>query len=421
MDFSKFSSIYSLGSVFELFSIGLSFLFGKWLSSHVHKKAILHFKNINITSHSSFFFYLMTFMTQLVMLPIFSFGFELSSSLIQFTLLILVALMLNTLLKNSVLKIFVSFFIWSFFLLYITGLLQPVFTYLSGTSIRIGSTTLNLLGILKAIGATTILISAALAFANYLDRRLQKQKQLAISAKLILSKTVKTFLLSFSVFIGLSLFGIDLSVLSFFAGALGVGIAFSLQNILSNFFSGFILLVDRSIKPGDVISINNGQIYGVVNKLHARYVSLRTREGKEHLIPNQEIISSKLENWSYSDTQIRVETAFRVSIHSDLYLVEKLLKEIALSANRVAPKPAPTIRFRSLLDNGVDLLLRYWISDPENGISDVRSEIILKAWKAFQENGIQVPIPPREIYPGSADPQKTLDTLLNKSSQDDTI
>ena len=208
---------------------------------------------------------------------------------------------------------------------------------------------------------------------------------------------------------GFSLLGIDLSALTFFAGAIGVGIAFGLQNILSNFFCGFILIMDRSIKPGDVICLNEGKMYGIVNKLHARYVSIRTREGKEHLIPNQEIISNKLENWSYSDSNIRLEIPFKVAMSSDLNLVEKLLSEIALDTRRVLKSPAPSVRFRSLVDNSVELLLRFWIADPENGRSDIRSNIILNACQAFQENGVRVPYPPRELH-------SSLEPLLEPST-----
>lgn len=398
-----FSSIYNLNTIFELFSIGLSFVGGKILSYFVQKKTPVGLRKASAVFSSGFFFYLMTILLQILMIPIFSFGLQFSTSLIQISIIALIALMMNTLLKNSIIKIFASFFIWSLFLLHITGLMQPVITYLSNISIRFGSNSLNLLGVLKAFFVTSILVGVALSFANYLERCLERQKQLALSARLILAKSIKTLLVILALLMGISLFGIDLSIFSFFAGAIGVGIAFSLQNILSNWFSGFILLMDHSIKPGDVISINDGKVYGIVNKLHARYVSLRTREGKEHLIPNQFIIANKLENWSYSDPHIRVEISFRVSIDSDLLLVERLLKEIALSAKRVIDQPAPTVRFRALNENGVDLLLRFWISDPQNGMSDIRSEIILNSLKAFHKHGIRVPLPPREIYNRSVD------------------
>ncbi len=137
---------------------------------------------------------------------------------------------------------------------------------------------------------------------------------------------------------------------------------------------------------------------GIVNKLHARYVSVRTREGKEHLIPNQEIITNKLENWSYSDPYIRMEIPFRVSYDSDLELVEKLLIEIALRTNQVMKEPTLYIRFSSLIDNSVDLNLRVWVEDPENGMSGIKSDIIFEIWKAFRMHGIRVPYSPREIY-----------------------
>ena len=398
-----FSSIYNLNTIFELVSIGLSFVGGKVLSYFVQKNIPLSLRKASSVFSSGFFFYLMTILLQILMIPIFSFGLHFSTSLIQISIVALVALMMNTLLKNSVIKIFVSFLIWSLFLLHVTGLMQPVVSCLSNISINFGSNSFNLLGVLKAIFVTSVLVSIAISFTKYLERCLEKQKQLALSARLILAKFIKTILIILALLIGISLFGIDLSIFSFFAGAIGVGIAFSLQNILSNWFSGFILLMDHSIKPGDVISIGDGKVYGIVNKLHARYVSIRTREGKEHLIPNQFIIANKLENWSYSDPHIRVEISFKVSIDSDLLLVEKLLKEIALSAKRVIDHPIPTVRFRALNENGVDLLLRFWNSDPQNGMSDIRSEIILNSLKAFHKHGIRVPLPPREIHNRSVD------------------
>jgi small-conductance mechanosensitive channel len=206
--------------------------------------------------------------------------------------------------KNRGLWIFGHAVGWIFYLFYLLGLLGPTMSYLQGFPIKIGASSFTLYGLVKAVFITAALIWGALFISRYFEKKMKKQHHLKPSLVLLFSKVLKTVLIAFSVVFGLSILGIDLTTFSIFAGAIGVGIAFSLQNILSNFFSGFIILIDRSIKPGDVISLNDGKIYGIVNKLHARYVSVRTREGKEHLIPNQEIISHKLENWSLNQFPI---------------------------------------------------------------------------------------------------------------------
>lgn len=286
---------------------------------------------------------------------------------------------------------------WTSFLFYLLGLIGPTVSYLQGVNFKIGATAFTLYGLMKALFITGGLIWGALFISHTFEKRMKKQRHLKPSLVILFSKALKTGLISLSVIFGLSVVGIDLTTFSIFAGAIGVGIAFGLQNILSNFFSGFIILIDRSIKPGDVISLNDGKIYGVVNKLHARYVSVRTREGKEHLIPNQEIISHKLENWSFSDSNVRFEMVLKVDFDSDLELVQKLLVEIAQKTPRVLEAPVPYIRFSGMIDNAVEIKLRMWIKDPENGTSGIQSDIIFAAWKAFKAHGIRVPYPPREV------------------------
>lgn len=353
-------------------------------------------RQYKLKSHT--LFYLSSGILQVLAYFIFTAYFELPTSILQVGLVATGSLIFSCLFKNLPSKILAIASVWTLFLFHIMGLLQPGLDLLRQVVIKIGPNSLSLLALTKALIATSLFIWMALTLSHSLEARLKKQKHLHPSLRIIFSKLFKTMLITLSIYVGFSLLGIDLSALTFFAGAIGVGIAFGLQNILSNFFCGFILLMDRSIKPGDVISIQDGKIYGIVNKLHARYVSIRTREGKEHLIPNQEIVSNKLENWSYSDSNIRIEIPFKVSYHSDLELVEKFLIDIAKQAPRVLSSHKPSVRFRSISENAVELLLRFWIADPENGMSDIRSHIILRACEAFKSHHIKVPYPPREIH-----------------------
>ncbi|WP_420422383.1 mechanosensitive ion channel family protein [Simkania sp.] len=343
-------------------------------------------------------FYLSAGAVELFSYFIFTVYLDLPTHILQIGLVATGALIVSCLFKNLATKILAISTIGILSLFHVLGLLQPGVDVLRNIVIKIGPNSLSLLALTKALIVTSFFIWIAVTLSNTLEARLKKQKHLHPSLRIIFSKLFKTMLITISVYIGFSLLGIDLSALTFLAGAIGVGIAFGLQNILSNFFCGFILLMDRSITPGDVISIQDGKIYGIVNKLHARYVSIRTREGKEHLIPNQEIVSNKLENWSYSDSNIRIEIPFKVSYHSDLELVEKLLITIAEEAPRVLPNHKPTVRFRAISENAVDLLLRFWIADPENGMSDIRSHIIVAACHAFKAHHIKIPYPPREIH-----------------------
>ncbi|GAB5412133.1 MAG: hypothetical protein ChlgKO_12470 [Chlamydiales bacterium] len=281
---------------------------------------------------------------------------------------------------------------------------------------RLGHNSVTFLTLLKALFVTISFGWAANTFSNYIDRRVKLQKHLHSSFRLLISKSTKTLLLTFSIFLGLSLFGVDLKALSFLAGAAGVGIAFGLQNILSNFFCGFIILFDKSVKPGDIICIRSGDTYGIVLDLHARYVSVRTREGKKHLIPNQLIVSEKLENWSFNDSTIRMEIPFKVSYESDLILLEKILVEIADTTLRVLKNPSPSVRFTSLIDNAVELKLYYWVADPDKGVNEIRSDMIRRIWKAFRENNIKIPYPPREIF-HHGDEKTPLSSLLNSTTK----
>ncbi|MCB1071974.1 MAG: mechanosensitive ion channel [Chlamydiales bacterium] len=395
----------------EFGSLFLALISGAFFSFFLRKKVSIKLKKLQrILTDSTFVFFLGIFLCEILFLPVLTFTFQIDPSLNRMALFILGVLICARLVRIFSKSIggylFTHLLGWTAFIFYFLGLLHPIVMSLQKITFKLGATTFTLLGILKACSTTALLIWLALIITRYFEKRLKKQTHLQPSLRLLFSKALKTLLIAFSLYIGLTLLGVDLSAFSIFAGAIGVGIAFGLQNILSNFFSGFIILMDRSIKPGDVISLNNGEIYGVVNRLHARYVSVRTREGKEHLIPNQEIISHKLENWSFTDPFIRMEIPFRVSFDSDLELVQKLLVDIAKVTDRVMNNPAPYIRFRSMVDNAVELKLRVWVRDPENGTSGIQSDIILEAWKAFKAHGIRVPYPPREIFSRLMDSEK---------------
>lgn len=387
----------------EIGSFILSLMGGVFISFFLRKKITLKPKRWHkVLTDSKVGFFLGLFTLEILFLPILQFTFEVNVGLTQIILFAAAVLMITRVVrifsKSTGNYVFSHLLGWTLFAFYFLGLLSPIITSLQRVSFKLGATTFSLLGLIKAFTATGALIWGAIIFSRYFEQKLKKQTHLQPSLSLLFSKAFKTLLIAFSLYIGLTLLGVDLSAFSIFAGAIGVGIAFGLQNILSNFFSGFIILMDRSIKPGDVISLNEGKIYGIVNKLHARYVSVRTREGKEHLIPNLEIISHKLENWSYSDPFIRMGIEFTVSFDSDLELVQDLLVDIAQKTHRVMKEPAPYVRFRSMVDNAVELKLRVWVRDPANGTSGIQSDIVLEAWKAFKLHGIRVPYPPREIF-----------------------
>ena len=404
----EWNSLFSqqLNVSFHAFLVDLACVFlcliGGWITTFfMQKKTQLSwFRSLLTRSYFFVFLFAMVFLSFCMSVSLFVFNQDVSC--LQLAFFIFAVLSFSSLLKvfcrHQVMCYGGIALAWLTFAFHIMGFLAPSIVYLKSAHVQLGSVSISLLGMIKAFFSTCFLIYGSTISSKYLAKTLKTQRHLELSIQLLIAKMVKTLLITCSVLIGLSLLGIDISVFSVFAGAIGVGVAFSLQNIFSNYFSGFVILLDRSIKPGDVISLDEGKTYGIVNKLYARYVSIRTREGKEHLIPNQMIISDKLENWSYSDPHIRMDILFKVAFDSDLALVENLLVSIAKQTDRVKNHPPPYVRFTSLIDNAVELKLRVWVVDPQNGTSGIQSDIIFAAWKAFRQHGIRVPYPPREVY-----------------------
>jgi small-conductance mechanosensitive channel len=300
----------------------------------------------------------------------------------------------------------VAFAIWGIVLLHFTGVLPEIRADLEALAIPVGSKHLSMLDLLKGIVVVVLTIAACLWLSGLVEQRLAKAASVDASVRVVISKAVRALMLAFGVLIALQAVGIDLTLLTVFGGALGVGIGLGLQKLASNYIAGFTILLDRSIRLGDVITVDNR--FGVVAKLTSRYVIVRSLDGVEAVVPNETLVTTTVLNHSYTNREVRVAVPVQVAYDSDVELALKLMEAAGNAEPRAlksAPN-APTAQISRFTDIGIDLELGVWINDPENGAGGVRSAINQRIWTAFRANGIKIASPPRELrLAGSPGPE----------------
>jgi small-conductance mechanosensitive channel len=284
---------------------------------------------------------------------------------------------------------------WVVAALNIAGLITPVINLMDAMAVPVGNFRVSLLLVLKGAVTLAIFVWIANALSRLIDQRLRVFGPLTPAVHVLAAKLVRMTLLLLAVVLALGSIGIDLTAFAVFSGAVGVGVGFGLQKVVSNLVSGVILLLDRSIKPGDVIEIEG--TYGSVIALNARYASVQTRDGKEYLIPNEDLITERVTNWSFSNDLIRMHVKVGISYRSDPHEAIRLALEAARDVPRVLSEPAPNCVLVAFGDSTIDLELRFWINDPANGTANVRSGVMLNLWDLYQENGIELPHPQREV------------------------
>lgn len=286
--------------------------------------------------------------------------------------------------------------VWTIVALDITGLLDMAMAFLDSLAFSFGAVRISLLGVLRGALALAVLLWVAAVATRLIERRLRRTTSLTPTVQVLFAKLAKIGLMAFAVLVALNWIGVSLTGFAIFSSAIGLGLGFGLQKVVSNLVSGVILLLDRSIKPGDVIVI--GDTYGWINALAARYVSITTRDGTEYLIPNEELITQKVENWSHSNNLVRLKAPVGVAYNTDVPRAIALCIEAARETPRVLDNPQPICLLRGFGDNSVDLELRFWISDVPNGVANVTSEVLLRVWQKFHDNGVEFPFPQRDVH-----------------------
>ncbi len=295
---------------------------------------------------------------------------------------------------------------WAVAALNAVGVLDPVIEWMQATGMTIGGVTINLWAVVKGLMLTAILIWAATAVSEAVTRRLDAAQSMTPAMRLLISKILRMVLIFIAVIIGLTAVGVDLTVFAVFSGALGIGVGLGLQQTVGNLFASFSLLADRSVQPGDVVEIETpqGATYGRVNKMTTRYVSVRTRDNTATLVPNQMMIANPVTNWSYGDKKMRLKAPIGVSYDTDLDRAIALCIEAAAVTDRVLEDPKPVCLLRGFGDNSVDLEIRFWIVDPENGVANVTSAVLMNTWHRFRKAKIEIPFPQRDLHLRSAVP-----------------
>ncbi|HEY4969214.1 MAG TPA: mechanosensitive ion channel domain-containing protein, partial [Steroidobacteraceae bacterium] len=305
-----------------------------------------------------------------------------------------------------------TLFIWLIIAAEYLGWLDPIISTLDSIGMAAGKSRISLWSVLKLLFTLTLFVLVAAWISRWVERRLKRLSNLAPSTRIGIAKFANAFLIGLSMLLGLNAAGVDLTALTVLTGAIGLGLGFGLQSIAANFVSGFVLLMDRSIKPGDVISLSgqsgtSTENFGWVQELRGRYVVVRDRDGVEMLVPNQQLISNAVINWSYTDPRIRLKLPVRVSYRDDPELALGILLTACEGQARVLQEPAPVSRLMHFSDSGIELELRFWISDPQEGVNNVRSEVNRAIWRLFKEHNITIPVAQREIVvqsrPGLSD------------------
>ncbi len=297
--------------------------------------------------------------------------------------------------RNRFVYRLVAGFAWTITALNILGLREPIRSALDSYAVVVGGLRVSPLLVIKTIVLLLLTLWAANAASDFLDKRVRASADLTPSIQVLIGKLIRLLLITFAILIALSTVGIDFSALAFFSGAVGVGLGFGLQKIVSNLVSGIILLADKSIKPGDVISV--GDNFGWVDSMGARYTSVVTRDGREFLIPNEDFVTQRVINWSYSNNEVRMDVEFGVSYDANPHTVCELGVEAAKTVTRVLTSPAPVCHLKAFGDSSLDFILRFWIRDPVDGTTNVRGQVLLALWDIFKREGIQIPYPVRDV------------------------
>lgn len=285
---------------------------------------------------------------------------------------------------------------WTIAALSIVDLLPETIDLLDAAALNIGNVKISALKVIEGVLTLIVLLWFARLSSRLIVQKVQRLPSLTPSVKVLISKVIKVAFVMIAILVATNAAGIDLTALAVFSGAVGVGIGFGLQKVFANFVSGIILLLDRSVKPGDTIVVA-GQ-YGRVNELGARYASVITRDGVEHLVPNEEFINTRVENWSHSDETIRLKITVGVHYHTDLHLAMKLMIDAAANTERVLKYPKPVCLLTDFGDSAVNLQVRFWINDPMSGRANVNSDLLIGIWERFTENDIKIPYPQRDLH-----------------------
>lgn len=285
--------------------------------------------------------------------------------------------------------------VWAWLALYITDLAPYVIEALERVEFALGKQRINLWMILHGVVTVFLTVVFALWIAGVIENRLMRIESVDSSLRIVGVRIAKALLTLIALFASLSLVGIDMTALSVFTGALGVGLGFGLQKIASNYVSGFIILLDRSIRIGNIVQV--GSEAGQVTQITTRYTVLKHPAGTEFIVPNETLIGSTVQNQTFSDTRQRLSTSVGVAYDSDLDLVKRLLLEIAAAHPRVLADPAPSVLFVRFGESSIDLDLGFWIADPEEGRANVISDINFAIWRAFRAHGVCIPFPQREV------------------------
>lgn len=307
----------------------------------------------------------------------------------------LVLSVLTRLIRNRTLARGVAAIGWIYVAVQVLGIGTQVGAALDYTALSIGQVRISALLVIRAALVVTGVVWLALFVSHIIEGRIERSDDVSASGKVLFSKLVRIVLVIGAGAFALTATGVDLTALTVISGAVGVGIGFGLQKVVSNFISGILILLDRSVKPGDTIEL--GETFGWITELRARFVSVVTRDGRKYLIPNEDFITQQVINWSYSDQNVRIDVEFGVSYEDDPHHVGAVAIAAAKSISRVSNFKEPVCWLTAFGASSIDFKLRFWITDPQNGLTNVRGQVLLALWDAFKAEGISIPFPQQEV------------------------
>lgn len=311
-----------------------------------------------------------------------------------------VALLFHALLRAAGLPLWLAILLASAMFVLVAasalGGIDPLARGLDQAGVNVGKRRISLLGVVTFALVAAILFAATRIANRLMTHAVGRLTALDLSQRVLVQKLGSLMVVIAAILFGIDILGIDLTTLTVFSGALGLAVGFGLQKTAGNLIAGLILLMDKSVKPGDVVAV--GDTFGAINKIGVRAVSVITRDGKEHLIPNEQLMTQPVENWSFSSRDVRIHIPVTISYDSDLRLAQALMIQAARASRRVLATPEPTVWLLAFGERGLDHDIMVWIVDPEQGVGNVQSEILNRLWGLFRDAGIGLPYPQRDVH-----------------------